>query len=51
MKEALSDAQPKSSIIKTIMNSLKGFNDCSSFATHVAALATFVSTHFPGTLG
>lgn len=50
MKEALSDAQPKPSIIKTIMNSLKGFNDCSSFATHVAALATFVSTHFPGIL-
>lgn len=51
MKEALSDAQPKPSIVKTIMNSLKSFNDCSSFATHVAALVTFVSTHFPGTLG
>lgn len=51
MKEALSDAQPKPSIVKTIMNSLKGFNDCSSFATHVAALVTFVSTHFPETLG
>ena len=51
MKEALSDAQPKPSIVKTIINSLKGFNDCSSFATHVAALDTFVSTHFPGTLG
>ena len=51
MKEALSDAQPKPSIVKMIMNSLKGFNDCSSFAAHVAALATFVSTHFPGILG
>lgn len=51
MKEALSDAQPKPSIIKMIMNNLKGFNDCSSFATHVAALATFVATHFPGILG
>ena len=51
MKEALSDAQPKPSIVKTIMNSLKGFNDCSSFATHVATLVTFVSTHFPGILG
>lgn len=51
MNEALSDAQPKPSIVKAIMNSLKGFNDCSSFATHVAALVTFVSTHFPGTLG
>ena len=51
MKEALSDAQPKPSIVKTIMNSLRGFNDCSSFATHVAALVTFVSTHFPGILG
>lgn len=50
MKEALSDAQPKPSIVKMIMNSLKGFNDCSSFAMHVAALVTFVSTHFPGTL-
>lgn len=51
MKEALSDAQPKPSIVKMIMNSLKGFNDCSSFATHIAALVTFVSTHFPGILG
>lgn len=51
MKDALSDAQPKPSIVKTIMNSLKAFNDCSSFATHLAALATFVSAHFPGTLG
>lgn len=51
MEEALSDAQPKPSIVKMIMNSLKGFNDCSSFAAHVAALATFVSTHFPGILG
>ena len=51
MKEALSDAQPKPSIVKTIMNGLKGFNDCSSFAAHVAALVTFVSTHFPGILG
>lgn len=51
MKEALSDAQPKPSIVKMIMNSLKGFNDCSSFAAHVAALASFVSTHFPGILG
>ena len=51
MKEALSDAQPKPSIVKTVMNGLKGFNDCSSFATHVAALVTFVSTHFPETLG
>ena len=51
MKEALSDAQPKPSIVKMILNSLKGFNDCSSFATHVATLVTFVSTPFPGILG
>lgn len=50
VKDALSDARPKPSIVKMIMNSLKGFNDCSSFATHVAALATFMSTHFPGIL-
>lgn len=51
MEDALVEEKPKPSIVKMIMNSLRGFNDCASFATHVAALAAFVTTHFPGLLG
>lgn len=50
MGDALIGEKPRPSIVKMIMNSLTGFNDCASFAAHVTSLATFVTTHFPGLL-
>ena len=50
ISDALTETKPKSSIVKIIMNSLKSFNDCASFAANVTALTTFVLTYFPGLL-
>ena len=51
IKDALTEKKPKPSIIKTIMSTLNSFNDCTAFATQVAALISFVNTNFPGLLG
>ena len=50
VSDVLTENEPKPSIVKTIMNSLRSFNDCASFATNVMALTTFVLTYFPGLL-
>lgn len=50
ISDALAENKPKPSIVKMIMNSLKSFNDCVSFAANVTALTTFVLTYFPGML-
>ncbi len=50
ISDVLTENEPKPSIVKTIMNSLRSFNDCASFATNVMALTTFVLTYFPGLL-
>ena len=50
MKDGLAEKKPKPSIVKTIMSTLKSSNDCAAFATHVAAISSFVDTNFPGLL-
>lgn len=51
MREALAEQNPKPSIVKTVMGTLKGFNECASFAKHVESLASYLLTNLPGLLG
>lgn len=47
LKEELQEKNPKPSVIRSLWTTIKGFNDCASFAKNAASLGFFLSSQFP----